>query len=164
MGIETMLIVSAVSTVASGVMQYAQQKKADKAEKAAYAESLRIANEQSALDKADADRAAQAELDDAEKTRKLQKMLYLKSGVDLTGSPLLVMEETRKKGEENAQNIRDSQAARSNLAIQSAAANKPISRASLIGTAADVTKGVAGSYTDYSILKKQLTPATPAKK
>lgn len=156
MGLETMFLISAGMQVASGFMQYSQQKKADKAEKRAYEESLRIANEQAALDKKDAERAAQAELEDAQKHEKLQKMLYLKSGVDLTGSPLLVMEETRNKGKENAKNIMDSQAARSNLAIQSVAANKPVKRASLVNTALDVGTGLSSSYNDYSLLKKQL--------
>jgi len=152
----SMFVISAATQVASGFMQYKEQKKADKAEKRAYEESLSIAAEQSALDKADADRAAQLEIDEAEKTRKIQKMQYLKSGVDLVGSPLLVMEETRRKGEENAKNIRDSQSARSNLYMRSAAANKPVSRASLTSTIAEVGAGVAGSYNDMSLLKKQL--------
>lgn len=156
MGIETIALISAGMQVVSGIMQYSQQKKADKAAKNAYDESVNIAKQQAALDKADADRAAQQELTDAEKARKEQKMLYLASGVDLTGSPLLVMEETRKKGDENAKNIRDSQSARSNLYVQSAKANAPISRASLTNTALDVGTGLAKGYNDYSLLKKQL--------
>lgn len=151
-----MFLISAGMQVVSGISGYMEQKKADKAEKRAYEESLRIANEQAALDKADADRAAQEELAESDKARKMQQMLFLKSGVDLTGSPLLVMEETRAKGAENAKNIRDSQAARSNLAIQSAAANRPVSRASLTRSIAETGSNVAGSYTDYSLLKKQL--------
>lgn len=156
MGLETMFLISAGMQVASGFMQYSQQKKADKAEKRAYEESLRIAREQADLDRKDAERAAQAELEESERTRKLQKMMYLKSGVDLTGSPLLVMEETRAKGAENAKNVLDSQKARSNLAIQSVAANKPVKRASLVNTAMDVGTGLTSSYSDYSLLKKQL--------
>lgn len=159
MGVDpfTMFIVSAAMQVGSGIMEYSQQRKADKAEKRAYNESLRIAREQAEIDKADAERAARAELDEADRTRKLQKMMYLRSGVDLEGSPLLTMEETRNKGQENAQNVRDSQAARSNLAIQSVAANKPVSRASLTNTALSVGQGIAGGYNDYSVLKKQLS-------
>lgn len=152
----TMFIASAALQVGSGLLQYSQQKKADKAEQRAYQESLKIAREQAALDKADAERAAQAELEDARKHEKLQKMLYLKSGVTLEGSPLLVMEETRAKGAENAKNIRDSAASRANLAIRGAAANKPVKRASLINTGLDVASGVTSSYTDMQLLKKQL--------
>lgn len=154
----TMFAISAAMQVGSGIMEYTQQRKADKAEKRAYQESVRIAREQADIDKADAERAAREELNEADRTRKLQKMMYLRSGVDLEGSPLLVMEETRDKGAENAKNVRDSQAARSNLAVRSVAANKPVARASLVNTALSVGQGVAGSYNDYSILKKQLGP------
>lgn len=150
------MLLTVGSQVASGFMQYQQQKKADKAEKRAYEESLRITQQQADLDAKDADRAAKAELEDAERVRKMQKMAYLKSGVDLTGSPLLVMEETRAKGEENAKNIRDSQKARANLAMQSAAAGRPVSRASIVNTALDVGAGVAKSYNEYDALKRQL--------
>lgn len=156
MGVETMFLISAGMKVASGFMQYQEQKKADKAEQRAYQESIRIAKQQNKLDAADADRAARLELEDAQKHEKLQKMLYLKSGVDLTGSPLLVMEETRAKGIENAKNVRDAQSARGKLAIQSAKANRPVSRASLTSTIAGIGSEVAGSYNDYSLLKKQL--------
>lgn len=152
----TMFIVSTGMQVASGFMQYSEQKKADKANQRAYEESVRIAKEQSEIDKKDAERAAQLELEEADRAKKLQKMMYLKSGVDIQGSPLLVMEETREKGKENAKNVLDSQAARSNLQVQSAMAKRPVSRASLINTALDVGQGVAGGYNDYSLLKKQL--------
>lgn len=156
MGIETMFLISAGLQVASGFMQYREQKKADKANQRAYQESVRIAQEQARLDKEDAERAAQAELEAADKARSKQKMLFLKSGVMLEGSPLLVMEETRQKGEENAKNVRDSAAARANLAVRSAQANAPVSRANLFGTVVDTASGVAGSYSNMQLLKKQL--------
>lgn len=157
MGIETMFLVSAGLQVASGFMQYQQEKKADKANQRAYQESIKIAREQAALDKADTDRAAQEELDQAHKAEHLQKMLFLKSGVDLTGSPLLVMEETRKKGAENAKNVKDSGYGRADLMVRSAKANKPINRASFLNTALDTANSVAGGYSDYQIMKKQIS-------
>jgi hypothetical protein len=42
---------------------------------------------------------------EADSIRKRQKVAYLKSGVSLSGSPLLVMEETRRKGKENVNEI-----------------------------------------------------------
>ena len=62
MGIETMFLISAGMQIASGFMQYREQKKADKASQRAYEESVRIAQEQARLDKQDAERAAQFEL------------------------------------------------------------------------------------------------------
>ncbi len=154
MGFATILAVG--SQVAYGFMQYSQQKNADKAEKRAYEDAQRITAEQNALDAADADRAAKEELDQSDRIRKIQKMAYLKSGVVLDGSPLLVMEETRAKGEENAKNIRDNQRSRANLNTMSTAANKPVSRASLTRTIAETGAGLANTYNDYSLLQKQI--------
>lgn len=156
MGLEALAITSAVLSVGSGFMQYREQKKADKANQAAYAESLNIANEQAKLDREDAARAATEARLEAEQHQKKQRALFLKSGVSLEGSPLLVMEETRAKGEENAKNIVENAAARSRLNVQSVAANKPVSRASLTNTALDVGGELAGTYTNYEILKRQL--------
>lgn len=146
MGFETALFaVSAGLQVASGFMQYSQQKKADKAAKqAAFAEA--------ALMEEDAKRAALQEKIEAEKARKQQKMAYLASGVDLVGSPLLVMEETRNKGEENAKNIIDSAAARASLTRQQGS----VKRASLVGTMADTVGGLTSTYTNYKMVNKQI--------
>jgi hypothetical protein len=48
---------------------------------------------------------ALAEQEASDAARKRQKVAYLASGVSLAGSPLLVMEETRKKGLENVNEI-----------------------------------------------------------
>lgn len=145
MGIETALIASAVMSGVSGIAQYSQQKKADKAAK-------RAAETQATLMEEDAKRAAQQELATAEDARKKQRMAFLKSGVDLTGSPLLVMEETRDKGLENAKNVTESAKARADLTRQQGS----VGRASLIGTVADIGSSAAGSYANYSLMKKQL--------
>lgn len=42
---------------------------------------------------------------EAESVRRRQKLAYLKSGVDLEGSPLLVMEATRKAGLDNVEEV-----------------------------------------------------------
>lgn len=52
-----------------------------------------------------AQREAQLAQEDALKTERRQKLAYLASGVTLEGSPLLVMEETRRKGLENVNEI-----------------------------------------------------------
>lgn len=133
MGIDpvSMFLVSAGLQVASGFASYAQQKKADKAARNA-------ANEQARLMEEDADRAALQERIEADKVRKTQKIAYLTSGVDLEGSPLLVMEETRNKGEENAKNIKESGYARAKLTREQGA----VGRASLIGTLSDTVGGL----------------------
>lgn len=50
-------------------------------------------------------REAEAEKKDVDSTLRRQKLAYLASGVTLQGSPLLVMEETRRKGQENIDEI-----------------------------------------------------------
>lgn len=129
----------------SGIMQYRQQKKADTA-------SARAANAEAAILESDARRASQEELSLAEKARKQQVMSYLKSGVDLSGSPLLVMEETRQKGIENAKNVTDSAQRRAGLIRQQGS----VKRASLVNTALDIGQGMTSTYIQSQILKKQL--------
>lgn len=48
---------------------------------------------------------ARMEQDAADDARRKQKVAYLASGVSLAGSPLLVMEETRRKGLENVDEV-----------------------------------------------------------
>lgn len=64
------------------------------------AESARVAQRESTM-------ASQ----EAESTRRAQKLAYLKSGVTLEGSPLLVMEGTRAQGQDNVNEIMQAGAA-----------------------------------------------------
>jgi hypothetical protein len=48
---------------------------------------------------------AQVEGENAKTAERRQKLAYLASGVTLEGSPLLIMEETRRKGAENVDEI-----------------------------------------------------------
>lgn len=69
---------------------------------------------------------AQQEAEAADTAERQQKLAFLKSGVELEGSPLLVMEETRQQGEENVQEILMGGAAASQSALfsgQTQAAN-----------------------------------------
>lgn len=145
MGMEVLFLVSAGLQVASGLASYSQQKKADKAAKAA-------ANEEARLMEEDASRAALQEKQEAERVRKVQKMAYLASGVDLTGSPLLVMEETRNKGEENAKNVVESAKARADLTRMQGS----VGRASLLGSLSDTASGLTSTYTNYAMVNKQV--------
>jgi hypothetical protein len=51
-------------------------------------------------------REAQLEQENVDDVRRRQKLAFMASGVSLQGSPLLVMEETRRKGAENVEEIR----------------------------------------------------------
>lgn len=91
-------IFSGLSSILGGGA--AQQESGYQAELAAQqAESRAIEQERVSA------REARLEQENAEDFRKRQKVAYLASGVDLSGSPLLVMEETRRKGAENVNEI-----------------------------------------------------------
>lgn len=52
-----------------------------------------------------AQREATMVAEEADSTRRAQKVAYMKSGVTLEGSPLLVMEGTRARGQENVEEV-----------------------------------------------------------
>lgn len=131
--------------IGSGIAEYGQQRAADKA-------ARREANMQASITEADAARAAQHERQQSEHARNVQKMAFLKSGVDLSGSPLLVMEETRRKGMENAYNVTQTGKAKAALLRQQGS----VKRASLLNTGLDVAKGLTSSWIQSEQLKKQI--------
>ncbi len=129
----------------SSLMAYRQQKDADAA-------ALAQARIEAAKERADTERAALEEERQAKTHAKAQAMMFLKSGVSLEGSPLLVMEETRQKGIENARNVKNTGYARA----QSIMREGSIKRASLMNSGLQAAEGMLGGWTNYQILKKQL--------
>lgn len=89
---------SAVSSIVGGMQQNSAAK-----EQANYAQAQGILNAEEAVRQSAA--SAQQEADMADDARRKQKLAYLKSGVSLEGSPLLMMEETRLRGERNVDEI-----------------------------------------------------------
>jgi len=55
---------------------------------------------------------------EAESVRRRQKLAYLKSGVDLEGSPLLMMEATRRNGLDNVEEVLRSSSSTAGAQIQ----------------------------------------------
>lgn len=104
--------------------------------------------------------AAEAERKAIE-TRKFkarQALAYLKSGVSLIGSPLLLLEETRVEGLRESEAIRKRGAAQSNLYRAQASATRNKGRAALIGGVAQgastlVSTGVGIHDAGLSLLK-----------
>lgn len=90
--------ISAISSVVGGIQQQSAAK-----------DQAALARETALAQAAETGRVAGArafeETQEAERVRARQKVLFLKGGVDLEGSPLLVMEETRRTGEQNAEEI-----------------------------------------------------------
>lgn len=87
--------VGALASFKSGADAYAESKR-----------QARLAEFQANQQAAESARQGQIQADqlsrEAESTLRAQKVAYLKSGVSLEGSPLLVMEGTRIAGQQNA--------------------------------------------------------------
>lgn len=102
--------VSAVSSIVGGM-----QGKSEGDNQAALA--LQQASARGVESERLAQREARLVQDDALATERKQKLAYLASGVTLEGSPLLIMEETRRKGQENVDEILLSGKAEKNAAL-----------------------------------------------
>lgn len=101
MGID-LVTLSLIASVGGSALGGIQQSKAASAQASATnAEAAR----QAALQQQEADLSARAETRENIKLEKRQKLAFLKSGVSLEGSPLLLLDETRQKGGENVDAI-----------------------------------------------------------
>lgn len=117
-----MAVVSAVSSIAGGVQKQNAARKEARA-----LEDQAILSEQEAK--------AEAEIH-ATRVRKFaanQKSAFLKNGVTLEGSPLFVLEDTYKYGQDEVNSIVRSGAARATLYRQKAEIARSEGRAALIG-------------------------------
>lgn len=154
MGIDpvSMMLISAAMQVGSGVMGYMEQKKADKAAKSQ-------AEAEAGIMEQDAQRQATEERKAGKEAAARQRMLYLSSGVDLTGSPLLEVQRTVRQGEQNAETVLGNAASRADLIRRQGG----MSRASLTGSALQTGTNIMGNYMSYQGLKKQLQPAAAPK-
>ncbi len=153
MGIDAVsLAIGAVAlTAGSGVLSYTQQRQADKkAKTAAYQEAAIM--EQDATEQARQERLA------AKDHRAQQKVLYLASGVDLSGSPLLELQRTTRQGQYNADNVLSGVQRKADLTRYQGG----ISRSSLIGSTLSTGANALSGYSNAMLLKKQLGPAAPA--
>lgn len=88
----------------SGLQQFSAGNEQAKNAYAQTAENIKEQTRQATLN-------AYNEKQAAEGARRQQKLAYLKSGVSLSGSPLLLLEETRQRGISNANAIEASNAA-----------------------------------------------------
>ncbi len=97
---------------------------------------------------------ANEEKKEADSALRRQKLAYLASGVTLQGSPLLVMEETRRKGQENVDEILKAGSSMGTAVLsegrQSANAAKLSGRQALIG---GITGAVGTGLNAYDRIK-----------
>ena len=149
MAVTTAMVLAGVSA-ASSIMGGIQQNAAAK-QQANMAEAQGILQSEENVRVA----AAQAQQESAasDDARRRQKLAYLKAGVSLEGSPLLMMEDTRLRGERNVDEIIAAGASGSAAAIQEGRTNAANYRASGrqalmagIGAAAGSMGNFAGSF------------------
>ena len=115
-----MALLSAFGKIIAGV----QQNNAAKVEALLQEEQGRILQEEAVSE-------AQRVANDRRKFRKKQKVAFLKNGITLAGSPLLVIEETRRESQAEVDAIIRRGRAQVNLAFQQAALTRGGGRAAL---------------------------------
>lgn len=147
-------VVAAVFQGVQAIRGYQQEKQAAKATKRANAAMMAAAQEEARLNSEDAAKKALEEKRSAARVRSQQIALYLKSGVTLDGSPMLVMDETTTKGNENAKNIMDTAASQNrSMLLRAEAGQQPVQRADFFGTAAEVLGAGNKAKTAYDTWK-----------
>lgn len=136
MGIETALFALQAVSAVSGFLE---DRKAAKQQKRANQAAMAAAQEEARLTREDAAERARQERKDAKRVRSQQLALYLKSGVSLDGSPMLVADATTDQGEDNANNIlRNAESQSRSIILRGEANQQPVQRADFFGTAATV--------------------------
>ncbi len=126
MSLEAALVAFTAISAGSKILQGVQQNRAAKAE-------AELLEEQGRIESQEAQREAQRVADDRRKFRKKQTLAFLKNGVTLAGSPLLVIEETIQKSQEEVNAIVKQGRARTLLRFQQAALQRAQGRAALLG-------------------------------
>lgn len=100
----------------------------------------------------EADAEAAAHASDVRKFARTQSLSFLKNGVTLEGSPLLVLDETLTQGQNEVDSITKSGNAQRNLYNQRAANTRREGRAQLIG---GIIGGAASAGTSYAVGKRK---------
>jgi len=135
-----------VALMATSVMSsMGQMYSGAQAMKAASAEAS-LQRQQAVLASQEANREAARKEEDANKLRKKQKMIFLKSGVGIEGSPLLILEETEREARTEADAIRNSGLAKANLGLKKAQQTFRTGRAALIGSTLKSISTIGSMY------------------
>ena len=137
MGLTAALIAFTAISATGSIVQGIQQNRAAKAE-------ADLLEEQGLIQQEEAVAEAQRIANDRRKFRKKQKIAFIKNGVTLAGSPLLVLEETRRESQEEVDAIVRRGRAQAALAFQQAALTRGSGRAALLG-------GIFGAATSLAI-------------
>jgi len=132
-------VAAAVFQGVQAVRGYMQERQAAKETKRSNAAMMAAAQEEARLNSEDAAKKALSEKQAAARVRAQQVALFLKSGVTLDGSPMLVTDETTTRGDENAKNVIETAESQNRSMLLRARANQqPVKRADFFGMTADV--------------------------
>lgn len=139
MGVETALIagiaLSAGASVAGGFA-------ADKASK----KEANALNDQAGIAQDEATAEANRRATEVRQFQRRQKLAFLKNGVTLEGSPLLILDETLASGQEEVDAIMKRGTAQAKLLRENAAQARNKGRAALIGGIGSAASTVIGGY------------------
>jgi hypothetical protein len=139
----------------TAVQSYLDQRDAEKETKKANAALMKSAEADAALAKQDAALRADAARRDATRARAQQISAYLKSGVTLDGSPMLVTDETGYMGKRNADNILENAGYQSrSIMLRAEASKRSVKKADIWGTGFNVLGSAAGAADAYNKAKK----------
>lgn len=134
----------------TAIQSYLADREAEKQAKKANAAMMQAAQTEAALAKEDAAQRADAARKDAMRFRSQQIAAYLKSGVTLDGSPMLVADDTQNQGMRNAQNILTNADYSSRALILRAEANKQqVKKSDIWGTGFKALGSFASAKSAY---------------
>lgn len=143
--ISAIFIGSAIAGVGSKVYSGYQQNQAAKREASLMEDQGRIEQEEAAAE-------AQRRADEVRKFSRVQGLSFLKNGVSLAGSPLLVLDETLTQGQQEVDAITRSGDAKRTLYNRKAANTRASGRSALLG---GVLEGATSAGTSYAIGKNK---------
>ena len=122
----TLAIAFTVVSAAGSIVQRFQEKKAADAE-------ANLIEQEGRLVADEAQAEAQRVANDRRKFRKKQKVAFLKNGISLAGSPLLVIDETIRESQAEVNSIARRGTAQARLAFARAAQTRTAGRVALLG-------------------------------
>lgn len=119
-----------------------------------------LLEEQGALARLEANEEADRINTENIKFRKKQKLAFLKSGVGLIGSPLLILEETRTEGNKEVEAIRRRGQAQFTLGLRKAGITRATGRARLIGGIAGAASSAVSGFSTFGTSRLTSQPGT----
>jgi len=149
------------STVAAGVSAGTQVAVGRQQQEAAGQEAV-LQEEQGRILREEAQVEAERSAKEKRKFLVKQKLAFIKNGVSLEGSPLLVLEETRSESQKEIDAIIRRGSAQQRLAFQRAVITRSKGRAALLGSISGATSNifntVSGVIDIFGTLKKPKLP------